>query len=75
LQAPTFETLSSSGPFQELTSLASFDFLEGLSSSSSLELKAFDKQSTLVVMGKSKISASLGIWQGNSFNNRVYLES
>jgi len=51
-----------------------FDFLEGLSSSSSLELEAFDKQSTLVVMGKSETSAALGILQGNSFNNRVYLE-
>jgi hypothetical protein len=79
----TFETLSSSGPFQELISLASkhqywanlgslpFHFHQSLSLSSSLGTKAFDKLSTLVLMGKSEISASLGILQGKSFNSRV----
>jgi len=61
LQAPAFETLSSSGPFQELTTLTSFGFLQSLSLSSSLELKAFDKQSTLVLMSKSEIVVSFGV--------------
>jgi len=72
LQDPAFETLSSSGPFQELTSLPSFHFDQSLSSSSSsLGTKVFDKLITLVLMGKSEISASLGILQGKSFNNRL----
>jgi hypothetical protein len=68
----TFETLSSSGPFQELTSLTSNSklwadsgslpshFHQSLPSSLSLELKAFDKQSTLVLMNKSEIVVFLG---------------
>jgi hypothetical protein len=58
LQAPIFETLSSSGPFQELTTLTSIDLLQSLSLSLSLDLKAFDKQRTLVLMSKSEIAVS-----------------
>jgi len=38
-----------------------FDFLQSLSLSSSLELKVFDKQSTLVLMRKSEIVVSFGV--------------
>jgi len=54
-----------------LSSSLPFDFHQSLSSSSrNLGTKVFDKLSTLVRMGESNNSASLGISQGKGFNNR-----